>query len=215
MQALEGYGYVGALLIAFFGNLIPFMPVPFLIPVFLLSSVMHPLPLGIAVGVGATLGKCISYAVGRGGAAFLKQEKKEELKCFSKAVGKYGDLAIFLFTALPLPDDVIIIPFGIARYSFRRFFSVLLLGKLFLGLLVAYAGHFSFEILTEFLGGGNIIIGVVSSLVLVVVLTVIILKINWIEAVEYTQKHGIFAYVRLLLGRTSVRLRKAWSHTQS
>ncbi|MDI9645048.1 MAG: VTT domain-containing protein [Candidatus Verstraetearchaeota archaeon] len=199
IQALESYGYAGAFFTALIGNTVPFLPVPFLIPIFLISGVMDPLPLGVAVGVGATLGKCVAYAVGRGGAAFLGEKKKEELKCFTRALGRYGDLAIFIFSAFPLPDDVIAIPFGLVRYSFRRFFVMLLAGKLFLGLLVAYAGHYSFEIVIGLLGEGNMLLGIVSSLVLVVTLTAVILKINWIEAVEYTQTHGLPAYVRHLM----------------
>lgn len=207
IQSLQGYGYAGALLIAFFGNLIPFLPVPFLIPIFLISGVLDPLPLGLAVGAGATFGKCIAYAVGRGGAAFLGESKKEELKCFTKALGKYGDLAIFIFSAFPLPDDVIAIPFGIARYDFKRFFAMLLAGKLFLGLLVAFAGHYSFEIIIGFLGDGNMIYGALVSVALVVALTAVILKINWIEAVEYTQTHGLIAYLKFLFGTWISRLR--------
>lgn len=212
IQALQGYGYVGAFLIALVGNLVPFLPVPFLIPIFLISGVMDPLPLGVAVGLGATLGKCVAYAVGRGGAAFLGEKKKEELKCFSKALGKFGDLAILIFSAFPLPDDVIAIPFGLVRYSFRRFFVMLLVGKLFLGLLVAYAGHYSFEIVIGLLGEGNMLLGIVSSLVLVVALTVVILKINWIEAVEFSQTHGLLAYVKYLLMRKLIRSKDKAPH---
>lgn len=201
IEGLKGYGYGGALLIGFVGNLIPFLPVPFLIPVFLLSSILDPLLLGITVGIGATFGKCVSYLIGRGGATFLSEKKKQELKCFSSLLGKFGDLAIFIFSAFPLPDDVIIIPFGLAKYNFKRFFAMLLLGKLFLGLLVSYAGHYSFEVITEFLGEGNVLIGVLGSVVLLVVLTAIILKIDWIEAVEYIHSNGVFAYARMMLGR--------------
>jgi len=201
VEWLKGYGYIGALLIAFFGNLIPFLPVPFLIPVFLLSGVMEPLPLGITVGIGATIGKCVSYMIGRGGATFLSDKKRQELKCFSNAMGKFGDLAIFIFSAFPLPDDVIIIPFGLAKYNFKRFFAMLLLGKLFLGLLVAYAGHYSFEVIIGFLGGDNVLLGVLGSILLLVILTAIILMIDWIEAVEYINSNGILAYVRMMLSR--------------
>lgn len=206
IESLQGYGYAGALLIAFFGNLVPFLPVPFLIPIFIISGVLDPLPLGLAVGAGATFGKCVAYAVGRGGAAFLGEKKKEELRCFSRALGKYGDLAIFIFSAFPLPDDVIAIPFGIARYNFKRFFVMLLLGKLFLGLLVAFSGHYSFEIIIGYLGNGNVLYGVLASVVLVVLITAIILRINWIEAVDYTQKNGLLAYARMLINRALSRI---------
>jgi len=110
LDALQSQGYLGMFLIGIVGNMIPFLPVPFLIPVFLVSTVLDPLPLGIAVGIGSAIGKCASYAIGRGGAKMLGEKKQAELGVFSRLLGKYGIAAVLLFSILPLPDDVIVIP---------------------------------------------------------------------------------------------------------
>jgi membrane protein YqaA with SNARE-associated domain len=61
------YGYVGITAISIVGNMIPFLPVPYLVAIFLLAPYLNPLVVAIGVAVGATLGKCISYLIGRGG----------------------------------------------------------------------------------------------------------------------------------------------------
>ena len=117
LAALQSQGYAGMFLIGIVGNMIPFIPVPFLIPVFLVSTVLDPLPLGIAVGIGSAIGKCVSYAIGRGGAKILGEKKQKELSVFSRLLGRYGVVAVLLFATLPLPDDIIVIPFGMMKYA--------------------------------------------------------------------------------------------------
>jgi len=201
LAALQSQGYAGMFLIGIVGNMIPFLPVPFLIPVFLVSTVLDPLPLGIAVGIGSAIGKCASYAIGRGGAKILGEKKQEELSVFSRLLGRYGNVAVLLFATLPLPDDIIVIPFGMMKYSFKKFFAALLAGKIALGLLVAYAGRYSFDFLTFLLGGGNVVIGMAASIVFMVLMIIIIMKIDWIEATRHVESKGLTSYIRLLLRR--------------
>jgi len=93
------------------------------------------------------------------------------------------------------------------KYSFKKFFGALILGKVMLGLLVAYAGRYSFTFLTFLLGEGNILVSVLASVIFMALMIIIILKIDWIEAAEYIDKHGPISYIRLLarrlLGRTN------------
>ena len=201
LNALQSQGYFGMLLIGIFGNMIPFLPVPFLIPVFLLSTVLDPLPLGIAVGVGAAIGKCVSYAIGRGGFKILGEKKQRELNVFSKLLGRYGIIAVLLFATLPLPDDIIVIPFGMMKYSFKKFFAALLVGKITLCLLVAYAGKYSFDFLTFLLGDGNAVVGMIASIIFMALMIIIIMKIDWIEATQHVESKGIWSYIKLLLRR--------------
>lgn len=198
---LQSYGYFGMFILGIVGNAVPFLTVPFLIPVFFIAGMLDPLLLGISVGVGSAFGKCVSYAIGRGGVRIFGEKKQNELKVFSELLGKYGAVAVYIFTFLPLPDDIIIIPFGMAKYSFKKFFIALLAGKLTLALLVSYAGRYSIEYLTVFIGGGDAVIGTVLSVIFMVLMIVVIAKINWIEATEHVQHYGLWSYVRLLMKR--------------
>ncbi|MEM3365247.1 MAG: VTT domain-containing protein, partial [Candidatus Methanomethyliaceae archaeon] len=181
-EFILSYGYFGTFIISVLGNLVPFLPVPYLIPIFLLSEVLEPFFVGITVGIGASLGKCVSYAIGRGGRAVLDEKKKKELECFGNLLGKYGAIAVYLFASLPLPDDIIVMPFGIIKYNFKRFFLALLLGKLTLGMIVAYTARYSFEYAKIFIGNGDPLPTIVVSVVFMLIMTWIIYKIDWIEA---------------------------------
>lgn len=200
-ESLVAYGYLGTFMISILGNVVPFLPLPYLIPIFLLAEILDPFLVGISVGFGASLGKCVSYALGRGGRAILDEKKKKELECFGRLLGKYGVIAVYLFSSLPLPDDVIVIPFGMIKYNFKKFFGALLLGKLTLGMIVAYAARYSFEYAKIFIGNGVPLFAIVASIVFMLLVVWVIYKIDWIEAAEYIDKHGLIAYLRLIFGR--------------
>lgn len=197
------YGYFGTFIISVLGNLIPFLPVPYLVPIFLLSEVLEPFFVGITVGIGASLGKCVSYAIGRGGRAVLDEKKKKELECFGNLLGKYGAVAVYLFASLPLPDDIIVMPFGIIKYNFKRFFLALLLGKLTLGMLVAYTARYSFEYAKIFIGNGDPLPTIIVSVVFMLIMTWVIYKIDWIEATQYIEKNGVVAYIKFMMSKRS------------
>ncbi|MGQ9760074.1 MAG: VTT domain-containing protein [Candidatus Methanomethylicaceae archaeon] len=207
-ETLLAYGYIGTFIISILGNVVPFLPVPYLIPIFLLAEVLDPLSVGIAVGLGASLGKCVSYALGRGWRAILEEKKKRELECFGRLLGKYGVIAVYLFASLPLPDDIIVMPFGIIKYDFKKFFAALLLGKLTLGMIVAYTARYSFEYAKIFIGNGDPLPIVMVSVIFMLLMAWIIYKIDWIEATEYIDKEGVFAYLRLIVER--VRKKARW-----
>lgn len=198
----QEYGYVGITAISLFGNMIPFLPVPYLVAIFLMAPYLNPLLVALGVGVGATLGKCVSYLLGRGGYSLLGESKKRDLQCLSTLLGKYGAMAVYVFASLPLPDDIVIIPFGLMKYNFTKFFLALFLGKLTLGLIVAYASVFGWGIISWLVGGDNVIVITVISVAFMLLMIYIIFKIDWIEAAEYVDKHGITAYIRLLFSRT-------------
>jgi uncharacterized membrane protein YdjX (TVP38/TMEM64 family) len=203
LETLLAYGYFGTFVISLLGNVVPFLPVPYLIPIFLLSQVLEPFFVGISVGIGASLGKCVSYLIGRGGRAVLNEKKKKELECFGNLLGKYGVIAVYLFSSLPLPDDIIVMPFGIIKYNFKRFFVALLLGKLTLGMIVAYAAKYSFEYAKIFIGRGDSLITIGVSVAFMLLMTWVIYKIDWIEATEYVEKNGVLAYIKFMISKRS------------
>ncbi|MCX8181836.1 MAG: VTT domain-containing protein [Candidatus Methanomethyliaceae archaeon] len=203
LESLLEYGYLGTFTISILGNLVPFLPVPYLIPIFLLSHILEPFFVGITVGIGASLGKCVSYAIGRGGRAVLDEKKKKELECFGNLLGKYGVIAVYLFSSLPLPDDIIVMPFGIIKYNFKRFFVALLLGKLTLGMIVAYTAKYSFEYAKIFIGNGDPLLTIAVSVTFMLLMTWVIYKINWIEATQYIEKNGVIAYIKFMLRKKS------------
>ena len=85
---------------------------------------------------------------------------------------------IFLFAALPLPDDLILVPLGMLRYSLRKALIAAFFGKVVMCVAVAYAGRYSFELVRDiFVSGGPL--GGVASIVLLALLLVAMIKIDW------------------------------------
>ena len=65
--ALEGYGYLGAFLISIVGGATIIIPVPMLAVIFALGGVLKPYWVGVAAGLGETVGALIIYMAGYGG----------------------------------------------------------------------------------------------------------------------------------------------------
>lgn len=199
LSIITYYEYFGIFLISIFGNLLPFIPIPYLIPIFISSYFLNPLIITLCVGFGATIGKCFSYFIGRGGRILLNEKKRKDFEVFGRLLGKYGIIAVYIFAAFPLPDDIIIIPLGMCKYNFKKFFLSLLLGKITLGAIVAFTGKYYFELLKIFIGGESTIPIILISIIFMILIVWIIYKINWIEAIEYIEKHGLIAYLKYLL----------------
>jgi len=198
-RALRAHGYLGALLIAVLGSLVPFLPVPYLIPIVLMSRTLDPLLLGIAAGIGGALGKLTSYFLGRFGRRLLSEERRKKTAVLGKAIEKYGMLAVFLFALTPLPDDVVYIPVGLTGLSIAKFMIANMLGKIVLSWIVAYAGRFYFDLATLFLGEGNGPIVTILAVAAMAAITVVMLRVDWEEVIEAGRKNGFWAAFKAML----------------
>ena len=190
-QALQVYGYIGAFVISVLGSFIPFLPVPYLIPVVLMAERLDPLILGIAAGVGGALGKLTSYGLGRAGRRILGEEKRRRMTALGKLIRRYGMLAVFLFALTPLPDDIIYVPIGLANFSIIRFMIANMLGKIVLSWMVAYGGKIYFDYAKIFLGEGGSPIAVAAALIAMIIITIVLLKIDWEQVLRLAEDKGI------------------------
>lgn len=191
--ALQVYGYLGAFLISVLGSVIPFLPVPYLIPIVLMAETLNPFLLGIAAGVGGAVGKLTSYTLGRLGGRFLGSESRRRMSALSRTIDRYGALAVFLFALTPLPDDVIYIPIGLARLNLLKFMVANALGKIVLSWIVAYGGRTYFEVARSFLGEGEGLTAVVAALVAMILISIALFRIDWEDVVESARRKGLKA----------------------
>ncbi|MET1128370.1 MAG: VTT domain-containing protein, partial [Thermoproteota archaeon] len=120
--------------IAFFGNVIPYMTVPYLVAI---AGYGAALPgfgskaiAAVSAALGAGLGKVVVFSMGRSIHRVLPQGTRENLSVFASAFRRGVFIAVFIFAALPLPDDVLYVPLGVAGYSLLYFFVAVTLGKL-------------------------------------------------------------------------------------
>jgi uncharacterized membrane protein YdjX (TVP38/TMEM64 family) len=200
LHILRAHGYLGALLIAFAGSLVPFLPVPYLIPIVLMAKTLDPLLLGVAAGVGGSVGKLTSYFLGRFGRRLLSEERRRKTTALGKVIGKYEALAVFLFALTPLPDDIVYIPVGLTGLSIIKFMIANMLGKIVLSCIVAYAGRFYFDLTTLFLGEGNGPLITIIAIIAMVAITVMLLRVDWEKVIEDGRRNGLRAAFKTLLG---------------
>ncbi len=186
------YGYLGVFAASLAGSIIPFLPVPYLIVVVLLSGRLDPLALGVVAGVGGALGKTTSYLLGRWGFSLSTRKTQQNLEFMGHVVRKYGDLGVFFFAVSPLPDDLYMIPIGMFKFPYWRFLLANAAGKVILSTAVAYFGEAYFQAL-----GGDLGLGVVPTVLLLMVLTVLIsfllARADWLVAYERYRVGGIRA----------------------
>ena len=183
------YGPLGVFIVSLLGSVVPFIPIPYLFVVVLLSEVVEPWILGIAAGLGGSLGKITSYMLGRLGYRFLGQESRRRMDALRELIGKYGDVGVFVFALTPLPDDVYLIPAGMVRLTFWRLLLANTLGKLILSTSIAYLGKTYFEYAALFLGEASWASTVVAVAVMTVV-TIVLLRVDWELALKIMRESG-------------------------
>ena len=198
------YGYLGVFAASLAGSVVPFLPVPYLIVVVLLSGTLDPIALGVAAGLGGAFGKATSYFLGRSGYLVSGKGTQRNLEFLGRFVGRYGTLGVFIFAVTPLPDDIYLVPLGMVKFPFWRFMAANALGKVILSVAVAYFGQAYFQYSSFYLGTGALGPTLII-IVLTVVLTVLLARADWELAYQKYKSGGLRA---LLLGTLEVlRLR--------
>lgn len=179
-------GYLGLVLVSFFGSLIPFVPFPsfLLLAAMSIGNQFDPHALAIISAVMATAAKLVIFYASYEGRKIITEKTRKRIKPFERLVKRYGAVAAFVAAVTPIPDDLIYIPLGLARYNPLRFFISTLAGKIVLGYAIVYASRsFGLSFLDPLLGkvqnmnelyiGTAIFIGITTGIV------VLMLRLNW------------------------------------
>ncbi len=181
---IDKYGALGVFLISFLGNAIPYLSMPYLALIAALAmkkglTLWDMVVWSVVGGLGAAIGKVIVYLTGLGTSELLPEKVKTNLEIFSRIAQRGIFIAIFLFAALPLPDDVLYIPLGIARYPLLKFFIAVWIGKVIITFLSIVFGQTYSAVMQEY----NISFSrsVIILIVITAVLTVIIGRMDWIR----------------------------------
>ena len=180
---VRDYGYLGAFLISIVGNFTVFLPVPYALTIYAFGATLNPLLLGIVCGLGSTVGEFSAYLVGWGGRRVIEGRYGRRLESAKLLVQRYGMLVIFLFCALPLPTDLILIPLGMLKYDLRKAMVAAFLGKTVMLVTVAYAGRYSFAMVRDLFEVGGVWVGVVTVILLAVILVAMI-RIDWTRFIK-------------------------------
>jgi membrane protein DedA with SNARE-associated domain len=179
-------GYLILALVNFFGSLIPFVP----LPGFLLLATMsvgneydlHVLALLSAIT--ATVAKQMIFFVSFSGRRIMSGKTRKRMRPFERLVKKYGAAAAFVAAATPMPDDIIFIPLGLAKYNPKRFFIATLTGKIVLSYIIVFISHYiGLSFIEPFLENIDdatpVYIGIIVFGVIMTVIIVLLLKLDW------------------------------------
>jgi membrane protein DedA with SNARE-associated domain len=137
-------GYIALSLVSFFGSLIPFVPIPsfVILATMAVGDQFNLHILAILSAVMATIAKQIIFYVSYGGGRIISEKTRKRMKPFERLVKRYGGAATFVAAATPIPDDLVYIPLGLAKYNPKRFFVATLTGKIVLSYIIVLVSHF-------------------------------------------------------------------------
>ena len=179
-------GYLGLTIVSFFGSLIPFVPIPSFVLVATMAAGeqfdIHVLVLIAAIT--STAAKQIIFYASYGGRKIISEKTKKRMKPFQKLVKRYGGSAAFVAAATPIPDDLVYIPLGLAKYNPKRFFIATLLGKVVLYYVIVLISHYMGlsllePILQDIQDPLPIYVGIIAFGVAMTVIVILLLRLDW------------------------------------
>ena len=149
------YGYFGAFVISVLAGGTVFVPIPGILVIFTLGSVLNPAIVGIVSGFGEAIGSVGIYLSGYGGRKAVQNLNHQFFAKFRDWINRRGSLAVFAMSAILNP---LFYPFtaiaGMLRFGLVKFFFVCWGGKTVKNMMIAYAGYFGLRSLLRWVGVG-------------------------------------------------------------
>jgi len=156
---LGAYGYAGAFLISILGGATIIVPVPMLAVIFAMGRVMeYTWLVGIANGLGETIGALTIYMTGYGGGSALLYNRTHSrlhnaYVKMMELMERRGWLVLFVLAAILNPFFYpAALAAGALRFGVKRYFIITWVGKTIKGMTVAYAGYWGLRGLLRMLG---------------------------------------------------------------
>ena len=181
-----GIGYLSLILVSFFGSLIPFVPIPsFLLLVTMSVGEQFDIHvLAILAALASAGAKQIIFYASYGGRRIISEKTKKRMLPFQKLVKRYGASAAFIAAATPIPDDIVYVPLGLAKYNPKKFFVATLLGKLVLCYVLVLISHYmGLSILEPILEDMDdptpVYVGLILFGAAMTIVVIILLRLDW------------------------------------
>ena len=179
-------GYLGLTIVSFFGSLIPFVPIPsfVLVATMAVGEQFDIHVLVLIAAITSTAAKQIIFYASYGGRKIISEKTKKRMLPFQKLVKRYGGSAAFVAAATPIPDDLVYIPLGLAKYNPKRFFVATLLGKFVLYYVIVLISHYmGLSLLEPVLQGIDdplpVYIGIITLGAAMTIVVILLLRLNW------------------------------------
>jgi len=179
-------GYLSLSLVNFFGSLIPFVPLPgfLLLATMSVGDAFDLHILALTSAITATVAKQIIFYVSYGGRKIINEKTRKRMRPFERLVKRYGAAAAFFAAATPIPDDLVYVPLGLAKYNPKRFFIATLTGKIVLSYVIVLISHYlGLSLVEPFLenidNATPVYIGMVIFGVMMTAAIVLLLRMDW------------------------------------
>ena len=150
MQKLESFGYLGIFLISIAANATVIIPVPGLAITTTMGAVFNPIGVAVAAGLGAAIGELTGYAVGRSGSSFISDKNfYMRLLEWMREHPRWSFTVIIVMAFVPNPlMDVTGMACGALGIPAWKYLLGCAIGKTLKMLVFAYAGHYSWRLLS-------------------------------------------------------------------
>jgi membrane protein YqaA with SNARE-associated domain len=186
-------GYLGAFIISTIGNATILFPFPYVGVAFILGGlkeevtmvfVFDPWLIGVISGLGAMLGEMTGYLIGYGGGKLIDENQTSAFKRYVDSHPRATPFVVWLLAATPIPDDVLVVPLGAARYSWWKVALAQLIGKSMFLMGIAWSGRIGLDFVGSLLGSTSPLsimsrIIEVSSVLLVILAIYLLVRIDW------------------------------------
>lgn len=179
-------GYLSLSLVNFLGSLIPFIPLPgfLLLATMAVGDQFNLHVLALLSAITATVAKQIIFYVSYGGRKIINEKTRKRMRPFERLVKRYGAGAAFFAAATPIPDDLVYVPLGLAKYNPKRFFIATFTGKIVLSYSIVFISHHLGLSLVEPLlenidDATPIYIGIIIFGATMTAVVVLLLRLDW------------------------------------
>lgn len=153
IKQAEQYGYFGVFIISVLAGGTVLVPIPGILVVFTLGSVLNPALVGIVSGLGEAVGSIGIYLSGWGGQKAVQNLNHKWMNRFVSWLRRRGEIAVFLMSAVLNP---LFYPFttiaGMLRFGLVKFFFLCWGGKTIKNTIIAYLGFFGLRSVLRWVG---------------------------------------------------------------
>jgi len=138
------WGYLAAFVINAISSATVVIPGPGFAAILVMAKDLNWLALGVAAGVGGTLGEMTAYYIGAQGTKTLDGHRSYVF--LQKCMTNFGGLIVFVSALIPfVPIDAAGLVAGAVRYPILRFLIYLGIGKVIMTATIMYLAARTFE----------------------------------------------------------------------
>ena len=127
------------------------------------------------IALAAALAKGIHYMITFFVSGHLNEKNRSRLDVEARKVRRWAFLLLYLVAATPIPDEPVVIPLGLMKYSPAKFFLSYFLGKITITVAGAFLGSFVEANFSSWLSPEAMI---VIAIVLTVIIMVVMFKVD-------------------------------------